>query len=166
MFGSPLAWSSYRRCAPLLKQGCKHQWGCHNSYWSVQFDRTSSACNFPIGTEFCDYLYHDVSTVSGRCKPVKEWTLSEDHRGTTLQVLFPSRCCSDTTSRYKIATNFFVLNISVYFIVLFNVWCDRCAHCSALDSSFLLRETFEVSGVLLETYLSHVTLTPVEILRL
>ena len=27
-------------------------------------------------------------------------------------------------------------------------------------------KTFEVSGVLLETYLSHVTLTPVEILHL
>ena len=35
-----------------------------------------------------------------------------------------------------------------------------------LVSSFLLGESFEVFGVLLETYLSHVTLTPVEILRL
>ena len=32
VFVSPLAWSSYRRCAPLLQQGSKHRWGCHNSY--------------------------------------------------------------------------------------------------------------------------------------
>ena len=35
-----------------------------------------------------------------------------------------------------------------------------------LDSSFLLRKSFEVFGVLLKIYLSHGTLTPVEILRL
>ena len=29
VFVSPLAWSSYRRCAPLLQQ---HQWGYHHSH--------------------------------------------------------------------------------------------------------------------------------------
>ena len=43
---------------------------------------------------------------------------------------------------------------------------DSCLRCSALDSSFLFSGTFEVFGVLLETYLSHVTLTLVENPRL
>ena len=45
------------------------------------------------------YLYYEVSTVSVRCKLVKERTFLEDHRGATLQVLFPVRCCSGTASR-------------------------------------------------------------------
>ena len=33
-------------------QASKHQWGCHHTYWSVQFHRNRSACSIPVGTEF------------------------------------------------------------------------------------------------------------------
>ena len=90
----------------------------------------------------------------------------EDHRGATLQVCSQSDAASTLLVGSKSQQIFFcsLFQCNYLFNLIFGAIVARVV--VPLDSSFLLRKSFEVFGVLLKTYLSHETLTPVEILRL